>query len=135
MGKNRRELLEAEPEMLEVKLNPAEVLQRGEMLAATLGELEALDAEEREFKERLKKARAPLQSDVTQLSKVVRRKAELRPVLVETTADFERGLAVSFRVDTGEVIRERDLTAEERQGKLISIPRPRRTLESEEAHP
>lgn len=134
MPRNRRdELLAAEHELLAVKLRPDEVLQRGEVLATLLGRLEELSLEEKALKDTFKRRRETLETEVSDLSRVVRSKAEERAVLVETVGDFERGVAVSIRTDTGEVIRERDLTAAERQPALFKLPR-RPVTEEEATH-
>lgn len=136
MGRNGkgREVLSAEQETLEVKLNRDELEARSQLLGSQLGRLEELEAKEKAFKEGLKKERTPLDTEVRFLGRVIRRKTEPRPVLVETIADYERGVAIAIRTDTGEVIRERELSFDERQPTLIPMPSRRRTPDITEDH-
>jgi hypothetical protein len=120
--KSSRAVLAAEQEMLDVPLHDNELRQRGELLATTLGQLQELDKAEAAIKEEMKTKRRPLQVSIARLADMIRRRAEPRPVLVETVADFERGVAVASRMDTGEAIRERELRPPERQGVLLPMP-------------
>lgn len=113
-----REELAQKQEHLEVKLGPADVMERGEQLARAQGELEELAGRESSTKAALKADRARIEAEIQRLALAVRNRAETRPVSVRVEADYGDGLAYEIREDTLEVVRTRPLSELERQREL-----------------
>lgn len=106
---------ETDPARLRAEL--IQVAAGGELadIELQLSDLKAgLDETKKEAKERAEE----LEARRAMLAKVVRERSELRPVQVETIADFTRNMAQLVRLDTGEVWATRALAPAERQEVL-----------------
>jgi hypothetical protein len=108
---------EEETRQLPVKLTDGELLSRGESLA--IAELTA---------SRLGEVRARITADIKVQSEqraryaaVIEAGSEARPVRCVWRADFELGTLELVRSDTGEVVEQAPLTAQDRQLPLTGI--------------
>lgn len=106
-------------EDLPVQLTQDEITERGQRLAAVDGEIESHLQREKEVKANLKATRSRLEAERSLLSMVVRNREEARPVRVTLHGDHEAGLVFEIRDDTGEVVRTRPLTDDDRQLRLV----------------
>lgn len=64
---------------------------------------------------------------IRQLLGEVRTRSIYRDVEVTDSADFKSGTMRTLRLDTGEIVRERALTEEEKQGKLFELEKGGKT--------
>ena len=108
-------LLSRAPELIPCKLSPLEFEERAGQLARELTNRRELLAEQALRKKEMKLAVDELEAKIGELSHVVATREEERLIEVETKADDTTGKVCIIRLDTGEVIRERNMTAEERQ--------------------
>jgi hypothetical protein len=104
-----------------VKLTAEEWAERAEGMAAAFAKMEELDE-----KLKLKKAEHKAKYEVLQekhkdLAKQVRTREEYRSVEVEIRADWTLGKIETYRMDTGECIRSREMTPQERQRDLSLV--------------
>lgn len=106
-------------ESLVCHLQPDEVAERADRAARLQlevdSETEQLASTTRASKERTKR----LAEEQHRLLDEVRTRQGYRPVECERQADFAAGVLRTVRLDTGEVVRTRQLTAEERQKQLF----------------
>lgn len=102
-------------------LDDDELRQRGADAARIVSQLDQLDEQRRlaasDFRDRMKELRSKLR----EISAAVRERQEERMVACETEPNYAAGLMVTVRLDSGEVIRSRPLTSEERQGHLFPL--------------
>ena len=106
-------------ELLPVKLTEVELLDLGQQLAQVESEVKAHEEHAASVKAGLKHREAELAAQRAEVASKIRAKSEARQVEVETTADYKRGVATTVRLDTMIKIRDRQLSAEERQGALF----------------
>ena len=106
---------EREMRELPIALSEKEILARGELLAKEVQVRERVDTERKEaaagFRERLDKHDA----EIERLAEEVESGAETQDVECALYEDGDRMLMQWVRLDTGEVIEERPMSAEERQ--------------------
>ena len=106
-------------ETLPVALAPEELQAKATIAARKMAEREQV-LEERQtalagFKERV----SALDTEVRELMRHVREGAVDQEVRVEHTMDWKSNSVVTVRLDTGEEVRRRAMTPEERQGNLF----------------
>jgi len=106
---------------LKCKLTEIEVTQRGEKLAAKLGEKAELEREMKDEQARRKLVIAEVTKEIGQLAVEVHERAAERPVRCTWSKDSTRVWAELVRDDTGEIVESRPLTPEERQGALFVV--------------
>jgi hypothetical protein len=111
-------------EMLLCALDDDEVLHRGEDCARLDEEIEELEEERKAASRFAKEKIKTLLLQRKHLSSEVRARKAKREVAIELRLNFELRMAQTVRTDTEEVIRERPLTFEERQGRLDLYPDP-----------
>lgn len=108
-------------EDLPCALNPDEVRRKGEELAQARKQYietsEAAKAAAAGFKDKLK----ALDKDIDELAEQIRSRRETRPVEVIERRDPELAMIETVRVDTGEVVRARAMTLNERQVHLFDV--------------
>lgn len=107
-----------EVEMVRVDLTTSERLERADELARANDALNAYLEESREVKAELAARERQLEAEVGRLTRIVRDAKEDRRVPTVVLVAFDDGLLHVVRQDTGEVLRSRALTGEERQGSL-----------------
>jgi hypothetical protein len=118
MAKAERKKLGTYLEMLPVKLNDEEVLDRAKKASSVHDELARHLLEAASFKNKLKAKEGELQEDFERLMHAVGTGTEPREVEVEAWADYSKERFFEVRVDTGKTISERPLREEERQGEF-----------------
>jgi hypothetical protein len=114
--------LKKETRKLPVRLTDEEVLETSRKAAAIDNEIRDLENREERLKgdaTAAKKQAESLERDRRELQIIVRQGSEDREVEVVTEANMRTGIAREIRTDTREVIRERPLTVEERQGVIF----------------
>lgn len=103
---------------LKVLLTKEEIADRADQAA---GLLEDRDNKEREQKDHAKAEKAVIDSIETELRRVsgeVRTKATWRDVQCERRFVYDKGKVQEYRLDTGEMISERDMNEAEKQRDL-----------------
>ena len=104
-----------EQERLKVVLTEDEIRITADMLAERIKRKEAKEDEKKDVIARYKNELDILESEIHLLASTVREKAEYRMVDIQTNCDYQRGTITVMRLDTGEIIRTRVMTAVERQ--------------------
>ena len=99
--------------MLHVKLEPAEIQERGERLAAICETLERVDLEKKEKVKEYDTQIKGHKKEIALLSEMINRGTEERSVRVVDKPDLERACFVQYRTDTGEVVQERPMNPHE----------------------
>ena len=107
-----------ETKTLRVKLTTDEIIQAGDDLADALGASTALEDELEGLKKHFKGRLTELENKITQHRTKVHDKWEYRKVDCVEVKNNTTGQVVSVRMDTDEIIDERKMTADERQGHL-----------------
>lgn len=103
---------------LPCQLTDEEQRERGIELARTNEDYASEEKRQADIKAELKAQLAGIEARRTSLASIVRRKEEYRDVKVEEHYDYQRGVVVQVRTDTGEQIMRREMTEAERQAKL-----------------
>lgn len=101
-----------------VRLEAAELADVAQQLARAFEEIEQEEADQDEQKAAMKERLAGIYARQRRLAGTLRRGVEPRLVDTRTEADYDAGLAREVRLDTGEVLSTRALTARERQMPL-----------------
>lgn len=112
------DILEEKTEKLSCVLSGVELQDRAKKLVAAHGKLDQHGAEEDRVKAALKSTRIRLENEIKDLVRIVRDGAEVRDVTIRTEAIWARGVKITVRADTGEVIEETGLNENERQRKF-----------------
>jgi hypothetical protein len=110
---------------LPVRLTDAEVAQRAADLANATQTRENLETQKSSTIASLTGDIKAQKLKISKLAKVVAERAEMRDVEIEESRDEERWMMVTKRLDTGEIISERQMTSEERQIQLFPASRGR----------
>jgi len=105
---------------LPCKLDRDELADRSKRLAILVEKVESARRRTKEVAADLKAEADRIASERDDLARVVASEQEEREVSVEDFADDVRGVVTRVRMDTGEVVSERALRAEERQLDLAS---------------
>jgi hypothetical protein len=103
---------------LPVHLTDDEVRARGERIVALMQERTEADADAKRQRDAHKARVSDLDKTMTHLAHEVRTRTEHRDVEVKEAFDHDRGLVETVRLDTGEVVETRPMTARERQKPL-----------------
>lgn len=120
---------------LPVVLLTEELLDRGARLAKLEDVLAEHEAHSESVKRELKAKEAHIAAERSFLANVVRNKKEPRQVQVREVANFETNMLAVIRQDTGEVVRDRPLTAEERQVNLFNDKKVGKKKENDFTNP
>ena len=118
---SRMTILREYPESLRTDLTPEEKIERGRKLAELVQKIDSAEAEERDRRKGVKEVLDALIEQRTSLAFIVHRGQEDRESEIEERADYETRKVSTVRLDTGEVVRERDLLPEERQEYIPGI--------------
>jgi hypothetical protein len=112
---------ERRSETLRCELSEAELAQRSQDSARLVQQIDQLHEQKRaasaDFREQIKAK----QGELRDLAREIRERSADRDVLCESRRDVRHGVMETFRLDTGELIRSRPLTPEERQGRLFDL--------------
>ncbi len=124
---------EAVEEILPVWLTDAEKQAYGEEMAVALVEISRQEEELVFLKKHYKEGIEPLEDRVRELAARINDGHEERRVNCEIVKDFEAGTVTVWRLDTMEVVRQRDMTLEEKQRSLLQKDRETRIFDEEAA--
>lgn len=102
----------------------ADRLRLAGVVAHAVEDLRWLDEEKHETARRHKERKEALVNKLREAAEAIRTGKEERPVDCRVIRDMEKGVERTVRVDTGEVVRERTLTVEERQLALRILGGP-----------
>ena len=108
-------------ETLEVELTAKERQSAGENLARVLAEIQRLDDRKAAVVAALKEQRAELEADVAVYRDQVNHRRKIIDIDVQDQRNDREGVMETIRMDTGEVLRSRPYTADERQPNLVGI--------------
>lgn len=103
---------------LPCKLTEVELKEFGRKLAVKCEDIAAEESRQKDQKSEMKARLDGMESERATLAIVVRRQEEQRDVEVEEFYDYAAGKVTQTRLDTGEKIRVRPMTNEERQQPL-----------------
>jgi hypothetical protein len=113
------ERLYTEDRELPCPLTDPELLAKGDALAAALQDLEAEKDGQATAKAQMKERLEALNNDVNRISRQIQERREFRMVPVDIEVkDSGKALVCEVRKDTGEIIRERFMTEDERARPL-----------------
>ncbi len=103
---------------LPCRLTDVELKDFGRRLAVKCEDIAAEESRQKDQKSEMKARLDGMESERATLAIVVRRQEEQRDVECEETFDYELGKVTVTRTDTGEEIRVRPMSNEERQQPL-----------------
>ena len=112
--------------LLKCQLTDKELIESGDQLAQELSHLDSINSELESIKADYKAKTKAAESEIEALSNRVRNKFEMRPVDCHEIRNFETKKFCVLRVDTGDVIEERDLRQDE-----LQMPLPETDTETE----
>jgi len=105
--------------VLPVKLTEEERLQRADALANALQQISDRKVEKRRVVREADKMIAEVEQEAVDLRDAVATGREYQEVIVHKVYDYEKATVTEVRTDTGETIKSRGMTDEERQAKLL----------------
>jgi hypothetical protein len=105
--------------LLSCKLTDDELLQAGQDLAKVNQDIVREENDQTSAKAQMKARLTGLEAKRTEISLKISRKAEERSVEVERILNFQIGKYFETRIDTGEVIHQRDIRDDERQETVL----------------
>jgi hypothetical protein len=117
-----KKVLATKTSQLKVLLTDAEKRKVAEALAQAEGELRDHTAKAKDIGAELKAKKEQIDNALRVLGQTARNGYEYRPVAVRVEADFRQGRVYEIREDTGEVVGERPLTEQDRQGSIFDAP-------------
>lgn len=126
MGKQKEEPkhvdIQKASEMLKCDLQDTELLQFGEDLANAQSEIHELNTQLDGIKKEYKSKTSALEAEVDKLGNLLRQKYQMREVECEVTCDYDEGIVIVKRMDTGEEVKRRPMTDSELQRELKLFP-------------
>ena len=93
-------------------------------IAKAISDRAGAEAKLKEVNTSIKAQIAKLEAEITEKALQINNGYEYRNVECRMDKDFRLGTVTITRLDTGEVIRERPMTGEERQGRLPGTEKP-----------
>lgn len=105
--------------ILPVKLTEEERLQRADALANALQQIQDRKVEKKRVVREADRAIGEAEQEAVDLRDAVATGREYQEVIVHRVYDYEKSIVMEVRTDTGETIKSRGMTDEERQQKLI----------------
>lgn len=106
-------------EYLPCRLTDAEVMGRTTELLDALSAEDALESEKKNFMEQHKERLTIAGAESRRLRRIVSTRTEERDVEIAESPDYKRGIVEVLRTDTNEIVRTRQMSAEERQSPLF----------------
>ena len=103
---------------LKCELTKKELLQAGEDLANAIDAAEALANDKKAIDDEFKAKITAQEATIAVKQRLVRNKNEFRSTECELTLNYTTQKATVVRLDTNEVISEREMTVEEKQMKM-----------------
>lgn len=113
-----RRVLQTLTEDLPVVMSNEERQETGEQLAAQWGELSNAESRAIEVKAELTARRKAIEARIKSLSLQLSHGSKMKPMTIVVEADFDNGVALYLRQDSGETVRSRPLAESERQEKM-----------------
>ncbi len=110
--------------LVRVPLSELERARLADRMAEVWRGVELVDEERKRANAEFKERRDSLESELAGLASQVREGAASIAVMVKDEPDYVTGLVRVIRVDNGELVRERPMTDEDRQGELFIPPPP-----------
>ncbi len=104
---------------LKCQLTQDEILQAGLELAEACEMAGKLEDEKKAVVDQYKAKASMVDSTITIKRSLVQNRFDIRPVPCEEIHNLTSGTVKTIRTDTNEVLREREMTQEERQGKIF----------------
>lgn len=105
--------------LLPVKLTEEQRLQRADALANALQQIVDRKVEKRRVTKEADRAIGEAEQEAVDLRDAVATGREYQEVIVHKVYDYEKATVTEVRTDTGEVIKSRGMTDEERQATLL----------------
>jgi hypothetical protein len=105
--------------VLPVKLTEEERLQRADGLANALQQVQDRKIDKRAVVREADRLIAEAEQEAVELRDAVATGREYQEVIVHKVYDYEKATVTEVRTDTGETIKSRGMTDEERQAKLL----------------
>lgn len=115
---------ETEVRDLKVILTRDEKLEYGEKMAKECNILKRAENEKAETSAEINGRIKGHKAEIDKVAEVLAQGYEYRPVKCERVLDYDRGVLRVIRLDTGEIVQERELTERERQMSLHIAPPP-----------
>jgi hypothetical protein len=106
-------------DVLPVKLTDDQRMQRADALANSLQAINDAKNKKKRIVKDLDKEIAEVEQESVELRDAVATGREYIEVVVHRVYDYEKAIVTEHRTDTGEVLRSRAMTDEERQAKLL----------------
>lgn len=113
-------LLHEGTELLPCELTNNELLERGNEMAHVEQDIAAEEKKQKSLKTELKARMDTLISQRSDLANRIANRQELRDIRVRIEIDYNAGKWMKTRLDTGQVIKSREITEDERQLNLES---------------
>ena len=104
---------------LKCVLTAAEVERAAEDLARRIADRDALEGDFKSVKSQFKDRIESAECDIAKNARLVREKSEFRSVDCEEIKDFGTKRVCLWRLDTGELLEDRTMRADELQGRLF----------------
>lgn len=108
-------------ETLPCKLLPEEIQAKAQIAARRMAERDELEDQLTTVKSEFKSKIEAIDADVRETMRHVREGAVDRSVQVEQVMDWKASNVTTVRLDTGEIVRQRAMTPEERQTRLFDV--------------
>lgn len=106
---------------LPVRLTQEELIERGWLLGEQRREQRSIEAEKKSANDDFKIRLETCGEESDRLARIVRDKAEPRPVQCYEKRDYKRGVVEVWRTDTGELVDSRVMSEHERQKAITDI--------------
>jgi hypothetical protein len=103
---------------LPAALNREEIEERAQMMSRKLSERDAWEVDAKEIAKANRMKLTEFETEIRRLSGAIREREEMRLVDCERRFDYETGRVTDVRLDSGEVLAERDMSEIERQKDL-----------------
>lgn len=105
---------------LECSLGESELNERGQRMSSAMLKYDEVEAAKKEAVKDFSEEMKALRGQMRELSRVIRRKSELRMVTCGVQFHVpEVGMKRMVRLDTGEIVRDEVMSVEERQNNLF----------------
>lgn len=119
MPEIQSEKTEVIKDVLPVKLTDQERMQCADALANALQSANDAKMKKKSIVKNLDREIAEIEQEAVELRDAVATGREYREVIVHRVYDYEKAIVTETRTDTGEVLRSRAMTDEERQATLL----------------
>ena len=111
-----------ETRFLKVPLTSDEIQARGEQLAKLLDEAQLLALAHRSERHAMREDAGHLAGQIARLAAIVRERVEERSVEIELRLNLTLGLVEEVRTDSGEIVKSRAVTEEDKLRAQLSLP-------------